>query len=105
MTDTNVEPQDVPTDLIESVLLYAKGMRDSGKRYGSIQPIGLTEFIMVLESRLSNASRLACHALLQPDERRNVLHSFAALDHLICEALELCRAIRELGSEEATAAC
>jgi hypothetical protein len=100
MTDTTVETHDVPSDLIESVLRYAKSMRDSGECRGSIQSIGLSELTMVLEPRLSNASRLACHALLQPDERRNALRSVAALDHLICEALEPCRAIRGLGSGE-----
>ncbi|HEY9131196.1 MAG TPA: hypothetical protein VIM98_05515 [Dyella sp.] len=103
MTDSTVEPHDIPSDLIESVLRHAKGMRDSGKRHGSLQSIGLSELTLVLESRLSNASRLACHALLQPDERRNVLRSIAALDHLICEALELCRTIRRLRSEEVIA--
>ncbi|HEY9133087.1 MAG TPA: hypothetical protein VIM98_15145 [Dyella sp.] len=98
MTDT-VEPHDVPSDLIENVLRYAKGVRDNGSCHGRTRSIGLSELVMVLESRLSNANRLACHVLLQPDERRNVLRSVAALDHLICEALEICWAIRELGSD------
>ncbi|HEY9133663.1 MAG TPA: hypothetical protein VIM98_18070 [Dyella sp.] len=104
MTDIHVEPHDVPAELIEHTLRYIKSMLGSEERRGNLQTIGLSKLCVALESRLANAIRLIRHTLLHPSKRKDVLHSIAVLDHLIREALELCWAIRELESENVTAA-
>jgi hypothetical protein len=103
MTDVSIEPHDLSTHVIERALLYAKSGQGGDKPCESLETVDLPELGMVLESRLANASRLIRHTLWYPGEYRNVLHSIAALDHLICEALELCWAMRELGSTDAVA--
>jgi len=103
MTDIHVEPHDLPAELIEHTLRYARSMLSNEERRNNVHTIGLSKLCVVLESRLTNASRLIRHTLLHPNKRRDVLHSIAVLDHLIHEALELCWSIRELESANAKA--
>lgn len=98
MNDTYVEPDVVPTDVIERAMRYAKSVSEGSGGVDDEGLIRLSELGLALESRLENTQRLLRHLLWYPHDPREALHAFGTLEHLTVESLELCWAIRELGS-------
>ncbi|HEY9131507.1 MAG TPA: hypothetical protein VIM98_07085 [Dyella sp.] len=100
MNDTLVNPDDVPTDVVEYALRYATASPQDSERAEDVQPPGLSVLCLTLESRLANAQRLIHRMLWQQYDQRDALHAFGTLEHLGVEALELCWAIRDLGFDD-----
>jgi len=93
MTDVDINPSEVPTDIIERALAHA-GIPGSLKNPEDRYAVGVLSLSVALDSRLENALRLIRTSQQNSADKEGLQKTLNTLQHVIGEAVDLRVALR-----------
>jgi len=96
MTDVDIKPCDVPTDIVERALAHA-GLAGNWDSTPERYAVGVLSLSTALDSRLENALRLIRVSLQSEVDALRLQKAMGTLQHVIGEAVDLRVALRSRG--------